>query len=100
MFRIKFTGTGLLLMHRALICSLLVACLISTNSVYAQNLDDLTMKVIGLDEIPGDSFQIEIPSSALENMADLNEVVGTTAEPVEDALAAPSTGDDAVQPEQ
>ena len=80
---------------------LAVLMILNVGDNHAADLDDVTMKVIGLDEIPGDSFHIEIPKSALENMADISEATGprpampsgdallTTPEPGGDSRAAP-----------
>jgi len=49
------------------------------------DLDDVTMRVIGLDEIPTHSLQIiELPQSDLGELSDINEslVTGTSEQPV------------------
>lgn len=53
------------------------------------NLEDLTMQVIDLEEIPKDSFHIELPHSTLEDMAGLNKATVPSKSPVGDAMVAP-----------
>lgn len=91
MFRFDFTTINVVLFS-VLLCG----------ASYAQDLDDLTMKVIGLEEIPGDSFQIEIPEAALGDIADLNEVNGGPSLGLggDAIVATPGGGEDTAEPER
>lgn len=74
--------------------------LFQASAVYSKNdLDEVTMRVIGLDEIPVNSFQIQLPGTDLEGMADINEAGGTTVDFVldmEPPLTTPIPDGDAI----
>ena len=86
-----------------------VALLVFSALVYAEaDLDDVTMRVIGLDEIPTHSLQIiELPQADLGELADINEslVPGAAESPVSpaeglaDTLERAPSPDDAVTSE-
>jgi len=76
--------------------------LLCSGQLLAADLDDVTMRVIGLEEIPGDSFKIEIPHSAIDEMATISELKGAVpGRQIEDALiTSPITGGTVPPPQE